>query len=60
VTRSLIEQVVEVAEPASIQLLVADSLYADGPLLAWLKYSKRIDALVRLPAIGCCSRMSTG
>lgn len=29
---------------------MADALYADGPLLAWLKYQHGIDALVRLPA----------
>src|SRR5437868_8105390 len=49
VTRSLIEQVLEVAGPQAIRLLLADALYADGPLLAWLKYSKSIDALVSLP-----------
>jgi len=49
VTRSLIEQVLEVAGPQAIRLLLADALYADGPLLAWLKYSKGIDALVSLP-----------
>jgi hypothetical protein len=26
-----------------------DALYADGPLLAWLKFQRQIDALVRLP-----------
>src|SRR6266446_9971898 len=49
VTRSLIEQVLAVAGPQAISLLLADALYADGPLLAWLKYSKGIDALVSLP-----------
>src|SRR5213083_2353163 len=49
VTRSLIEQVLEMAGPKAISLLLADALYADGPLLAWLKYSKGIDALVPLP-----------
>ena len=49
VTRSLIEQVLEVAGPQAIGLLLADALYADGPLLAWLKYGKGIDALVSLP-----------
>src|SRR5207253_2356027 len=44
-----IEQVLEVAGPQAISLLLADALYADGPLLAWLKYSKGIDALVSLP-----------
>jgi hypothetical protein len=49
VTRSLIEQVLAVAGPKAISLLLADALYADGPLLAWLKYGKGIDALVSLP-----------
>ena len=49
VTRSLIEQVLEAAEPKAISLLLADAMYADGPLLAWLKYGKGIDALVSLP-----------
>src|SRR3989441_2253233 len=49
VTRSLIEQVLEVAGPQAISLRLPDALYADGPLLAWLKYSKGIDALVSLP-----------
>jgi hypothetical protein len=49
VTQALIDQVLEVAGPNAISLLLADALYADGPLLAWLKYAKGIDALVRLP-----------
>ncbi len=49
VTRQLIEQVLEVAGPRAISLVLADALYADGPLLAWLKYEKGIDALVSLP-----------
>ena len=49
VTRSLIEQVLQVAGPQAIGLLLADALYADGPLLAWLKYGQGIDALVSLP-----------
>jgi hypothetical protein len=49
VTRSLIEQVLQVAGPQAIGLLLADALYADGPLLACLKYQKGIDALVSLP-----------
>jgi predicted RNA binding protein YcfA (HicA-like mRNA interferase family) len=36
VTRALIEQVLQVAGPQAISLLLADALYADGPLLAWL------------------------
>jgi len=48
VTRQLIEQVLEVAGPQAIGLLLADALYADGPLLAWLKYRQGIDAQVAL------------
>ena len=50
VTRALIEQALAVGGPDCIRLLLADALYADGPLLAWLKYAKGIDAVVRLPA----------
>jgi hypothetical protein len=50
VTRSLIEQVLQVAGSQAIGLLLADALYADGPLLAWLKYRQGIDALVSLPS----------
>src|SRR3989441_2455014 len=49
VTRSLIEQVLEVAGPQAISLLLADALYADGPRFSWLKYRQGIDALVSLP-----------
>ena len=49
VTHALIEQVLEVAGPNAISLRLSDALYADGPLLAWLKYRKGIDALVSLP-----------
>jgi hypothetical protein len=49
VTHALIEQVLEVAGPNAISLLLADALYADGPRFSWLKYRKGIDALVRLP-----------
>ena len=49
VTRSLIEPVLEVAGPRASSLLLADGLYADGPLWAWLKYRKGIDALVSFP-----------
>lgn len=47
-TRELLEQVLQVAGPNAISLLLADALYADGPLLAWLKYDKGIDAKVEL------------
>jgi hypothetical protein len=50
VTKELIEQAVALGGTGCIELLLADALYADGPLLAWLKYVQRIDALVALPA----------
>lgn len=50
VTKELVQQAVELGGPGCIELLLADALYADGPLLAWLKYSQGIDALVPLPA----------
>lgn len=50
VTRELIEQAVELGGKGCIGLLLADALYADGPLLAWLKYEQGIDALVSLPS----------
>src|SRR5436305_7749363 len=49
VTRQLVEQVLAMAGPQAIRWLLADALYAGGPLLAWLKYRKGIDALVSLP-----------
>ncbi len=50
VTKELIEQALAAGGPGCIELLLADALYADGPLLAWLKYVKGIDALVALPS----------
>jgi Transposase DDE domain len=50
VTKDLVEQAIELGGKGCIDLLLADALYADGPLLAWLKYSQGIDALVPLPA----------
>jgi hypothetical protein len=49
VTRQLVEQVLQVAGPQAISWLLADARYADGPLLAWLKYRQGSDALVSLP-----------
>jgi hypothetical protein len=48
VTRKLVERVRKIAGEAAIKLLIADALYADGPLLAWLQ-SLGIVGLVRLP-----------
>lgn len=50
VTKQLVEQALALGGPGCIELLLADALYADGPLLAWLKYKKGIDALVPLPS----------
>jgi hypothetical protein len=50
VTRELIEQAPELGGPDCIGLLLADALYADGPLIAWLAYEKGIDILTPLPA----------
>ena len=50
VTKALVAQAQALGGPGCIGLLLADGLYADGPLLAWLKYVHGIDALVRLPA----------
>lgn len=50
VTKALVEQALALGGPGCIRLLLADGLYADGPLLAWLKYVHGIDALVRLPS----------
>ena len=47
VSRELIEQARGCG--AKIGLVLADALYADGALLAWLKQDQGIDALVRLP-----------
>jgi len=49
VTRELIEQALELGGPDCIGLLLADALYADGPLIAWLAYEKGIDVLTPLP-----------
>src|SRR6266849_4959433 len=48
VTRSPIEQVLQVAGPQAIDLRLSDALYADGPRFSWLKYCQGIDARVAL------------
>lgn len=50
VTRSLIEQALRLGGAGCIELLLLDALYADGPLLAWLKFAKNLDVLVPLPS----------
>jgi hypothetical protein len=49
VTRDLIAQALELGGPECIGLLLADALYADGPLIAWLAYAQGIDVLTPLP-----------
>lgn len=49
VTRALVDQALALGGPGCIDLLLADALHADGPLLAWLKVERGIDALVSLP-----------
>jgi len=49
VVHEMVDEVREVGGVDAIEWLLMDALYADGPLLAWLKYQRSIDALVRLP-----------
>jgi hypothetical protein len=53
VTKERIEQAWAVGGARGMERLLADALYADGPLRAWLKYVKGIDALVARP----CDRL---
>jgi hypothetical protein len=50
VTKELVQQALALGGTGCLGLLLADALYADGPLLAWLKYGQGIDALVALPS----------
>lgn len=49
VVLEMVDEVRAVGGAAAIEWLLLDALYADGPLLARLKYDRAIDALVRLP-----------
>jgi imidazolonepropionase-like amidohydrolase len=49
VVHEMVDEVREVGGADAIEWLLMDALYADGPLLAWLKYQRNLDALVRLP-----------
>lgn len=49
VVRELLADFDQAAGPASMEWLLLDAYYADGPLLAWLEYEQHIHALVRLP-----------
>lgn len=49
VVLGMVDEVREMARTDAIEWLLMDALYADGPLLARLKYERGIDAVVRLP-----------
>jgi len=49
VVRGMVDEVRSLAGPEVVRLLLMDAFYADGPLLARLKYEDGIDALVRIP-----------
>jgi hypothetical protein len=49
VVRDMVDEVRHVGGADAIDWLLMDALYADGSLLAWLKFQRNIDALVRLP-----------
>ena len=49
VVLEMVDEVRTVGGAEAIEWLLMDALYADGPLLARLKYARAIDALVRLP-----------
>jgi hypothetical protein len=45
----MVDEIREIVGEEAIEWVLMDALYADGPLLAGLKYERGIDALVRLP-----------
>lgn len=45
----MVDEIREILGPDAIEWVLMDALYADGPLLAGLKYGRGIDVLVRLP-----------
>jgi hypothetical protein len=49
VVLAMVDEVREIAGENAIEWLLMDALYADGPLLANLKYVRQIDVMVRLP-----------
>lgn len=49
VVLEMVDEVRALGGDTTIEWLLLDGLYADGPLLARLKYERAIDALVRLP-----------
>jgi hypothetical protein len=53
VVLEMIAELVEIEGVGVIEWLLLDALYADGPLVARLKYRDGIDVLVRLPEDRC-------
>lgn len=49
VVLAMVDEIRELAGKDSIEWMLMDALYADGFLLANLKYARQIDAMVRLP-----------
>jgi hypothetical protein len=49
VVLEMIDELIEIQGSEVIEWLLVDALYADGPLLARLKYQYGIDVMVRLP-----------
>lgn len=45
----MVDEIRDIMGEEAIEWVIMDALYADGPLLAGLKYGRNIDALVRLP-----------
>ena len=49
VVLAMVDEVREIAGEDAIEWMLMDALYADGFILANLKYARRIDVMVRLP-----------
>lgn len=49
VVLAMVDELREIAGNAAIEWMLMDALYADGYILANLKYARQIDAMVRLP-----------
>lgn len=49
VVLAMVDEVREIAGKEAIEWMLMDALYADGFILASLKYGRQIDAMVRLP-----------
>ena len=49
VVLAMVDEIRELAGPETIAWLLMDALYADGFLLAHLKYARQIEVMVRLP-----------